>query len=120
MKETILNLYSSDLQTYLRSDYYKMPVYIYDTRDYFYFSYCGPEATDCYCIHSFKNNKTITWERKGDDADGMFMIGGADKDFFYGRGFDGDITPISDITDEIGDVVRKPISGSRKIATLCW
>ena len=61
-----------------------MPVYIYDTRDYFYFSYCGPEATDCYCIHSFKNNKTITWERKGDDADGMFMIGGADKDFFYG------------------------------------
>ena len=83
-KETIKNRYSSDLQTYLRSDYYKMPVYIYDTRDYFYFSYCGPEATDCYCIHSFKYNKTITWERKGDDADGMFMIGGADKDFFYG------------------------------------
>ena len=83
-KETIKNRYSSDLQTYLRSDYYKMPVYIYDTRDYFYFSYCGPEATDCYCIHSFKKNKTITWERKGDDADGMFMIGGADKDFFYG------------------------------------
>ena len=83
-KETIKNRYSSDLQTYLRSDYYKMPVYIYDTRDYFYFSYCGPEATDCYCIHSFKNNKTINWERKGDDADGMFMIGGADKDFFYG------------------------------------
>ena len=83
-KETIKNRYSSDLQTYLRSDYYKMPVYIYDTRDYFYFSYCGPEATDCYCIHSFKNNKTITWERKGDDADGMFMMGGADKDFFYG------------------------------------
>lgn len=83
-KETIKNRYSSDLQTYLRSDYYKMPVYIYDTRDYFYFSYCGPEATDCYCIHSFKNSKTITWERKGDDADGMFMIGGADKDFFYG------------------------------------
>ena len=83
-KETIKNRYSSDLQTYLRSDYYKMPVYIYDTRDYFYFSYCGPEATDCYCINSFKNNKTITWERKGDDADGMFMIGGADKDFFYG------------------------------------
>ena len=83
-KETIKNRYSSDLQTYLRSDYYKMPVYIYDTRDYFYFSYCGPEATDCYCIHSFKNSKTITWERKGDDADGMFMIGGADKVFFYG------------------------------------
>lgn len=83
-KETIKNRYSSDLQTYLRSDYYKMPVYIYDTRDYFYFSYCGPEATDCYCIHSFKNSKTITWERKGDDADGMFMIGGGDKDFFYG------------------------------------
>ena len=83
-KETIKNRYSSDLQTYLRSDYYKMPVYIYDTRDYFYFSYCGPEATDCYCIHSFKNSKTITWERKGDDADGMVMIGGADKDFFYG------------------------------------
>ena len=83
-KETIKNRYSSDLQTYLRSDYYKMPVYIYDTRDYFYFSYCGPEATDCYCIHSFKNNKTITWERKGDDADGMFMIGGANKVFFYG------------------------------------
>ena len=83
-KETIKNRYSSDLQTYLRSDYYKMPVYIYDTRDYFYFSYCGPEATDCYCIHSFKNSKTITCERKGDDADGMFMIGGADKDFFYG------------------------------------
>ena len=83
-KETIKNRYSSDLQTYLRSDYYKMPVYIYDTRDYFYFSYCGPEATDCYCIHSFKNSKTITWERKGDDADGMFMLGGADKDFFYG------------------------------------
>ena len=80
-KETIKNRYSSDLQTYLRSDYYKMPVYIYDTRDYFYFSYCGPEATDCYCIHSFKNSKTITWERKGDDADGMFMIGGADKDY---------------------------------------
>ena len=83
-KETIKNRYSSDLQTYLRSDYYKMPVYIYDTRDYFYFSYCGPEATDCYCIHSFKNSKTITWERKGDVADGMFMIVGADKDFFYG------------------------------------
>ena len=28
-----------------------------------------------------------------------------DKDIFYGRGFDGELTPISDITDEIGDVV---------------
>ena len=28
-----------------------------------------------------------------------------DKDIFYGRGFDGEITPISDINDEIGDVV---------------
>lgn len=82
-KETIKNRYSSDLQTYLRSDYYKMPVYIYDTRDYFYFSYCGPEATDCYCIHSFKNSKTITWERKGDDADGMFMIGGGPIKTFF-------------------------------------
>lgn len=100
-----------------------MPVYIYDTRDYFYFSYCGPEATDCYCIHSFKNSKTITWERKGDDADGMFMIGGADKDFFYGiyndyRDWDEILLNRQDLLKEL--LFRKPISGSRKIATLCW
>ena len=83
-EKTIKNRYSSDLQTYLCSDYYKIPTYIHDTRDYFYFSYCGPEATDYYCIHSFKNHKTIVWERKGDDADGMFMIEGSDNDFFYG------------------------------------
>lgn len=63
-KKTIKNRYSSDLQTYLRSDYYKMPVYIYDTRDYFYFSYCGPEATDCYCIHSLKIAKRLPGREK--------------------------------------------------------
>jgi len=30
-----------------------------------------------------------------------------DKDIFYGRGFEGDETPICDITDEIGEVVIK-------------
>lgn len=122
-KETIKNRYSSDLQTYLRSDYYKMPVYIYDTRDYFYFSYCGPEATDCYCIHSFKNNKTITWERKGDDADGMFMIGGADKDFFYGiyndyRDWDEILLNRQDLLKRA--IIQKTHLRIRKIATLCW
>lgn len=83
-EKTLSNRYSPDLQTYLRSDYYKMPIYIHETADQLFFTFCGAGAWEHYCIHSFSNDKTIVWKRKGSDTTNMLLIIGSDKEFFYG------------------------------------
>ncbi len=83
-EKTLPNRYSPDVQTYLRSDSYKMPIYIHETADQLFFTFCGPNAREHYCIHSFPNDKTIVWKRKGNDSTGMLQIIGSDKNYFYG------------------------------------
>lgn len=83
-KKTIPNQYSPDVQTYLRADYNKMPIYIHQTAQHLYFAFCGPEALEHYCIFSFDNKKTINWKRKGNDSYALFQMIGSDREFFYG------------------------------------
>ncbi len=83
-KKTIPNRYSPDLQTYLRADYYKMPIYFHDTREHLFFTFCGPEAREYYCLHSFGQNKNISWQRQGKDTEALFQIVSSDAEFFYG------------------------------------
>lgn len=76
--------YSPELETYLRSDYYKLPIYIHETADQLLFTFCGPGAWEHYCLHSFADNRTLTWKRTGDDPNNMLRIIGSDREFFYG------------------------------------
>lgn len=82
--KTASNKLSPDIQTYFRSDYYKFPIFIHETAEQFFFTYCGPEAREHYCVHSFASGKTITWKRTGNDSEGLFQFYGSDPDFFYG------------------------------------
>lgn len=83
-KKTISNKYSPDIQTYLRSDYNKMPINIQETENHFFFTFCGPEALEYYCLYSFSDHKTLTWKRKGNDPQALFLIIGSDQEYFYG------------------------------------
>lgn len=82
--KTAPNRLSPDIQTYFHSDYNKCPIYIHETAEQFFFAYCGPEAREHYCIHSFATNKTITWKRTGNDSNALFQILSSDPEFFYG------------------------------------
>ena len=82
--KTAPNRLSTDIQTYFHSDYNKMPIYIHETTEQFFFTYCGPETREHYCIHSFATNKTITWKRTGNDSNALFQILSSDPEFFYG------------------------------------
>ena len=72
------------------------------------------EKGECTRAGTGKQSKAATAGRKRQRRRKSLLFAGEsytpkkavdDKDIFYGRGFEGDITPISDITDEIGDVV---------------
>lgn len=83
-KRTLPENYSRELQTYLRSDYNKMPIDIQETADQFFFTFCGPQALEHYCLYSFPSKKVITWKRTGEDSNALFLFQCSDKEYFYG------------------------------------
>ena len=42
---------------YMFSDHYKVPIYLHETKEILYFSFCGPRALENYCLFSFKKQR---------------------------------------------------------------
>lgn len=70
------------IQEYMYANYYKLPIYIHNTSDYFYFGCCDPKAKDNYFIFSLKENKGVRWTNDPNEED-VFLFKASDSTFFY-------------------------------------
>lgn len=70
-------------QEYMHTNYYKLPIYMHNTVDYFYFACCGPKAKEMYYIFSLKTNKGIRWVSDPNE-DNVFLFKASDSTFLYG------------------------------------
>lgn len=71
------------LQTFLRSDYYKMPIYIEQTRQAVYFMASGPEARSYEFLYFTGAGRGIQWKSEALSVT-PFLIGASDDGWFYG------------------------------------
>lgn len=69
---------------YMFSDYYKVTIYLHETKEILYFSFCGPRALENYCLFSLSKNKGIRWERNQQDITPLFSVLASDSNYFYG------------------------------------
>lgn len=71
------------LQDFLRADYYKLPLYLEQTKNAFYFTAAGPEAQTHEFLCFTGTEKGIRWTKTTASAT-PFIIRGADDEWFYG------------------------------------
>lgn len=71
------------IQEYMFSDYYKLPIYIHDTQDLFYFGCCAPKGKDTYFLFSNKSLKGVRWENDPIEED-IFIFEASDSNYLYG------------------------------------
>lgn len=71
------------IQEYMHTNYYKLPIYIHNTSEYFYFGCCAPKAQETYFIFSLKEHKGLRWQSDPNEED-VFLFKAADSTFFYG------------------------------------
>ncbi len=70
------------IQEYMHANYYKLPIYIHNTSNYFYFGCSAPKAKENYFIFSLKENKGIRWTNDLNEED-VFLFNASDSTFFY-------------------------------------
>jgi hypothetical protein len=72
-----------DLQKYMFSDYFKMPIYIHENDQAFFFTAAGPEASSHDFIYLKESGKGV---RLSSEIPEMrpFIFRAVDRDFFYG------------------------------------
>ena len=75
------DLYSG-MKNYLYSEYYKLPIYIHDTRKFIYFSSIGPGAKQNDFLFNIENCNGIHWTYEQNDNDPLFIMA-SDDEFFY-------------------------------------
>lgn len=73
-----------DPKRFMFSDYFKLPIYLHDTEKQMYFSFCGPEALEYYCLFSKETSQGIIWQRNQADQTALFAILASDSTHFYG------------------------------------
>lgn len=73
---------SEKMKTFICPDYYKVPIYIHDTRQNIYFSCIGPKGTAHYFIVSNESTKGIEWKDNDEDRSPMMALA-SDEDYFY-------------------------------------
>lgn len=71
------------LPDFLQSDYYKLPIYLEQTGDAFYFTAAGPKAQTHEFLYFAGTEKGIRWTKSAASAT-PFIIRGADDEWFYG------------------------------------
>lgn len=70
-----------DIQSYMRADYFKMPIFFSETAEYFYFAACASGAKTFYYLYPRTGERGISWEG---DRDGIVIrFWAADDDYFY-------------------------------------
>ncbi len=72
------------LQEFLRADYYKLPIYLEETSDAFYFSAAGPEAQTHEFLYLRPSGQAIRWTQPVESGSTPFIILCSDDEWFYG------------------------------------
>lgn len=72
-----------DIKRYMNSDYYKLPIYLHETKDQMYFSCGGPLANDHFFIFDKANLQGIHWIHDKIDDTPLLLFKASDSEFFY-------------------------------------
>lgn len=75
--------FSNKFYSFLRSDYYKIPLYFQETNDILFFSTVGPECKPVDFIINKNNGNGIRWIGSLEDAS-QFYFQCSDNDYLYG------------------------------------
>ncbi len=75
------NEQGGNIQSYMRADYFKMPIFFSETAGYFYFCVCGPKAKEYYFLYPRGEEKGIYWE--GDQNGMVIRFWASDDEYFY-------------------------------------
>lgn len=73
-----------DIQRFVNTPYYKLPLYLHETTTQMYFSCGGPEANDHFFIFDKNTFKSIHWIHDKNDPTALLLMKASDKNFFYG------------------------------------
>ena len=74
---------SVDLQYLIRSNYYKIPIYLHDTQDYFYFSSMGPGGIPHDFLYDLDRKKGIHWYAEDFEEVDVRIVGSDSMGWFY-------------------------------------
>lgn len=73
-----------NLQKFLFSPYYKLPIYLHDTQDQFYFCYAAPKNPDnIFSVINKKSLKGISWRIDGSSNPNLLFGSASDENFIY-------------------------------------
>ena len=86
------------LQDYMRADYYKMPIYLCESGEFFYFTCCGPQAAAYNFLYAQGKDSGIYWKA---DRNLEIHFLSADKDYFYAL--------IESVPEEVMRETRDPL-----------
>ncbi len=73
---------SVDLQYLIRSNYYKIPIYLHDTQDYFYFSSMGPGGITHDFLYDLGRKKGIHWHAEDFEDVDVRIVGSNSTEFY--------------------------------------
>lgn len=75
------NVADEDIRSYMKADYFKLPIYFHETATHLIFNAAGPEAEEYNFVYDKRSGRGIRWcSRKGDPA---VRICAADEEAFY-------------------------------------
>ncbi len=75
------NVADEDIRSYMKADYFKLPIYFHETATHLTFCAAGPEAEEYNFVYDKRSGRGIRWcSRKGDPA---VRICAADEEAFY-------------------------------------
>lgn len=75
------NVADEDIRSYMKADYFKLPIYFHETATHLIFNAAGPEAEEYNFVYDKRSGRGIRWcSRKSDPA---VRICAADEEAFY-------------------------------------
>lgn len=70
-----------DILSYMKANYFKLPIYLHETTTHLSFNAVGPEATEYTFLYDKQSRQGIRWYSKKGDP--VIRISASDKDSFY-------------------------------------
>ena len=71
----------NDIGEFMNSDYYKLPIYLYETENLLYFSAAGPQAEKCNYLYFKDKLEGINWTDSNDEP--VISLIASDASYLY-------------------------------------
>ncbi|MDR2882608.1 MAG: 6-bladed beta-propeller [Alistipes sp.] len=72
----------ANIQAFIRSGYYKLPIYFQDTKNQLYFACAGPNGNYHHFLYSLPNVKAIHWEDTIEDSAPTLLMASDDENLY--------------------------------------